>query len=248
MSRLFKVLPFALALAVVALAVLAASCSSSSTQYRIVDAMAFSPQEEVDIYVNTTPPSTPTFSGVGLGSTEPGSGYQKVSSGADTTEVFETGTTSNPYFDGALNLGGGSYTVVLTGNGTPDPFGVQVVTDTNPTPTSGDVEFRILDASPSTPSADVYVGDPTFGCCPQSAKVGSGLLYPASGGSGNFNSGYVNVGVPTSDDLGVWVTYTGTSNVMASTTYTVTVGQLYTVVLLDQYGGGFPPQFMLLTP
>ena len=142
---------------------------------------------------------------------------------------------------------------MLAGNsaqsGSTYPFGAQVVTDTNPTPTSGDVEFRILDASPSTPSADVYVGDPAFGCCPSAAKIASALLYPQSGGTGNFNSGYVNVGVPTSNSLEVWVTYAGTSNVIGTPqVYTVSAGQLYTVVLVDQSNGGFPPQLLQLTP
>jgi len=253
MSRVSKVLPFDLALAVVALAIFAASCNSTNTQYRIVNAMAFSPQTDIDIYVGAAPPASPTFPGVGLGSTEPGSGYQKGSSGSQSLEVFQTGTTTNPYINSTLNLGSGNqYTVVLAGNsaqsGSTYPFGAQVVQDTNPTPTSGDVEFRILDASPSTPSADVYVGDPTFGCCPSAAKIASGLSYPTSGGSGNFNSGYVNVGVPTSNSLGVWITYAGQQTVIASTTYTVSAGNLYTVVLVDQSSGGFPPQLLQLTP
>jgi len=249
MPRLSKVLPLALAVVVVALAIFLASCTSSNTQYRIFNAMAFNPQYAVDIYVGVVPPASPTFSDVGLESTEPGSsGYQKVSAGADTTEVFQTGTTSSPYFNGALNLGAGnSYTVVLSGNGVGAPFAAQVVTDTNPTPTSGEVEFRILDFSPSTQAAvDVYVDDPQFGCC--HTKVGSDLSYPSSTGGGSFNSGYANVGVPTSNKLGVYVTYTGGTEVIASTSYGVDVGQLYTVVLLDQSSGGFPPQLALLTP
>jgi len=250
MPRLSKVLPLAVAVFVVALAVFLASCTSSNTQYRIFNAMAFNPQYAVDIYVGVAPPATATFTDVGLESTEPGSsGYQKVSAGADTTEVFQTGTTSNPYFNGALNLGAGnSYTVVLSGNGVAAPFAAQVVTDTNPTPTSGEVEFRILDFSPSTQAVDVYVGDPQFGCCPSAAKVGSDLSYPSSTGGGSFNSGYVNVGVPTSNQLGVYVTYTESTDVIAQTSYSVTVGQLYTVVLLDQSSGGSPPQLALLTP
>jgi len=108
MSRLYKALPLALALVVVALAIFAASCSSSNTQYRIVNAMAFNPQTAVDIYVGTAPPSAPTFPGVGLGSTEPGSGYQKGSSGSDTMQVFQAGITTNPYINSALNLGSGN--------------------------------------------------------------------------------------------------------------------------------------------
>jgi len=246
MSRVSKVLPLALAVVVVALAVFAASCGSTSAQYRIVNAMVFNPQQNVDITLN----GASAFTSVGYESTEPSTGYKSVTSGSDTMEVFLTGTTTNPYINSALNLSSGNdYTVVMGGNspqsGATFPYAAQVVQDTNPTPTSGDVEFRILNASPSTPSVDVYVGDPQFGCCPSAAKVASGLVYPSS-----FSSSYQNVGVPVGPSIGVWVTYAGSNppNLIASTTYTVTAGQLYTVVLIDQPTGGFPPQFMQLTP
>jgi len=251
MSRLSKVLPLALALAVVALAIFAASCNSGNgTQYRIVNAIA-NPQFAVDIYVGNAPPASPTYPDVGFESTEPSSGYKSLSSGS-TLEVFQTGTTTNPYFNGTPSLSGGSeYTLVLAGNsnlgGATYPFAVQAVPDTNPTPTSGDVEFRILDASLSAPSVDIYIIPSESSCCTLGTQTASGLLYPPSTGGGNFSSGYQNVGLSTSGNLTVYVTNAGTTQVISSQQFSgEAAGQIHTLVLVDQPGGGFPPQILAL--
>ena len=257
MARLLKVV--SCGLAIMALGIFIASCGSSNAQYRIVNAIAApsGPQYAVDIYVNNTPTSsttpTPTFPDVGFESTVPNSGYQRVASGGETLLVFQTTQTANPWVNTPLNLASDTdYTVVLGGNtnasGATYPYEAHIVTDTNPTPNTGQLMFRILDASLSTGSVDVYIS-PTEDGFQTGGKVASGLSYPTTTNSGSFSSNYTNVGISTSGNLTAYVTVSGTTTVIGiSPTYAVSAGQLHTIVLVDQPGGTQPPGFLLLTP
>ncbi|MFZ0479705.1 MAG: DUF4397 domain-containing protein [Terriglobales bacterium] len=260
MPRLFKILSFALA--VVGIGMLAASCGSGNAQYRVVNAIPTTTTFNTngfDIQMN----GATIWTSVGFGSTEPSptSKYQSVSGGNATLEVFDAGQAgvqgAVPLLNTALNLGGGKqYTVILGGNsnasGATYPLAAQVITDTNPTPTSGDVGIRVLDASlalASIGSVDVYALPSTATCCtPGTGQVGSGLQYPQSGGSGNIDGGYENIGLAPS--LTLWVTeHNNASDILFhSTISSLNAGQNYTLVLIDAPGGGSPQQFLFLTP
>jgi hypothetical protein len=221
MSRFFKVLPLALALA--ALGILAISCGSDNSQYRIVQAIPDSPVN-FDIQIG----GKTLFTNVGFGTVEPSSGYDKISSGSDPIEVFQTGTTTPVINSTALNLAGGKqYTVFLTGTfgGTP---AATLVTDNNTAPTSGNVEFRIMDASPSAPgSVDIYIVPPGTDITGISPDI-SGLTFGQA-------STYVSKGANTYE---VIVTTMGNKTPLISPSYTLTAGQIRTIVLVDIAGGG----------
>jgi hypothetical protein len=263
MSGLLKVLCFALA--VVALGAFAASCGSSNAQYRVVNAIPNTTTFDAQgfaVYMN----GASIWSNVAFTNTEPTSSgkYQSVSGGSDTLDVYpqsEAGQTgATPDISSALNLGGGTqYTVVLAGNSTATgatyPLAAHVITDANPTPTSGDAGLRILAASLILPSVDIYVlPSSATTCCAQyqntSAEIATGLQYPQSAGTGNIDSNYQNVGIPTGGGLTVWVTAHGnaTALILKSSSYSLNAGQNYTLVLTDASGGGSPPQFIFLTP
>lgn len=270
MPRRLKVL--CSALAVFAIGVFAVSCGSGDAQYRIVNTITnpFGSEFNVDIYVNTSPSAsgtgtpTPTFTNVAPGFVEPGSsGYQNLSAGTDPMEVFPTTQTTGAWISTSLNLSSDTqYTIVLAGNnsasGSTYPYAAQIITDTNPTPNSGQLEVRILDAALSpavqrgVASVDIYVVDPQFGCCPSGAKVASGLSYPSGSSAGNFNSNYQNVGLPTSSTLTAYVVPAGSTNpgsvLGTSSPMTVSAGTLHTIVLIDSPGGNSPVQFVELTP
>jgi hypothetical protein len=258
MSRLLKVLSFALA--VIAIGMLAASCGSGNAQYRVVNAIpnTSSISTYFDIQMNG---STLNTGGMTFEATFPGpqNRYQSVSSGADTLGVFEAGQAGQsgaiPLISSALNLAGGTqYTVILSGNQTSTyPLVAHVITDTNPTPTSGDVGIRVLDASlslASIGSVDVYALPSINTCCTLgTGQVASGLQYPQSSGTGgSIDSGYQNIGLAS--NLTVWVTAHGnTSEILYhSTISSLTAGQNYTLVLVDTAPGGSPPQTLFLTP
>lgn len=239
MSRLLNALPLTLALA--ALTFFTTSCGSSSSQLRVVDAIPDAPVG-LDVDVNGKNAFTTPFT---FGSTEPSSGYQKVSAGSDSIEVFQTGTTTSVIPSTSFSMGGSSQnTVVLTGyyiagTGSPNiPTAVQF-TDNNAAPTSGDVEFRIIHASPSTATVDVYIVPPGTDITQVNPATISGLAYQAA------SSPYTSLAAAT---YSVIVTASGSKNeIIAPQDYALTAGQIRTLVLVDNVNGGQPPQWLLLS-
>ena len=152
-------LPLTMALAaVVALTIFAASCGSSGqAEVRFVHAI----QDEgpLDIDVN----GTPKFTGISfLGVLPNQPGYTAVPSGSVTLEGLLAGTTTEAFSDSADWGGGSQYTVVATGFSKTGTNGSNVailsIPDNIPSPPSGDVEFRVIHASPSGPgTVDVYI-------------------------------------------------------------------------------------------
>jgi hypothetical protein len=228
MSRLLKAL--SLALALIALGVFAASCGSSSAQLRVVQAISDSPVN-LDIDLN----GKSTFTNVGFESIQPSTGYQKVSTGSDPIEVFNTGTTTDVIASTNLNLGGGSqYTVVLqgyvtAGAGTANAPAAVLLTDNNAAPSSGNVEFRIINSSPASPSGsvDVYIVPPGTDITQVTPQV-SGLAY----GQG---SGYQSLAAATYELV---VTPQGNTTRYVDQNYSLTAGQIRSFVLVDVSGGG----------
>jgi hypothetical protein len=247
MPRGIKVLCFALA--IVAIGTLAASCGSSSAQFRIFNAIATSPSNPTgsafDIWLN----GALLFSNLSFEGYQPNTGYKSVSSGSDTLEVFQTGTSTNPYINTPLNLGGGNaYTVVLTGNSTSGSgttsYAAQVKTDTDTAPTSGNANFRIINASISTGSTgglDVYILPPgTTPNTPGTTASVQGLTFPNA-------SPYV--GVSSSGSLTVYVTISNSRTQIAQYALSGLTGgtSIRTLVITDSPGASYPPLLWSMT-
>jgi hypothetical protein len=237
MFRLLKALPLTLALAAVSF--FNTSCGSSSSQVRVVDAIPDAPVN-VDVAIN----GKNVFTAVSFESIEPASGYQKVSGGSTTVEVFQTGTTTAVIPSTSFSLNASSqYTVIATGfySATQPPNVPTAVqfTDNNTAPTSGNVEFRIIHASPSTPTVDVYIVPPGTDITQVNPATISGLTYQQASPS------YISLAAAT---YSVIVTYSGTKQeIIAPQDYGLTTGQIRTLVLVDKPGGGSPPSWMLLS-
>lgn len=235
MFRLLKVLSLPLALA--SLGLFAMSCGSSSSQVRVVDAIPDSPVN-FDIQLN----GKTVFTNVGFESIEPSTGYQKVSSGSDSVEFLQTGTTTPVINSTSINLGGSSqYTVLATGffngSGQNAPTAV-LLTDNNSAPASGDVTFRIVDASPSAPSSvDIYIVPPGTDITNVTPSV-SALAFQQG-------SGYVSLAAAIYE---VIVTPAGNkTELFPGLDYTLSAGQIRTLVLIDNAGGGNPPTLLELS-
>jgi hypothetical protein len=160
MSRLLKALPLTLALA--ALSIFAASCGSSTpAQVRFVNAIQDTAQygTALDIDVN----GTEEFPNISLFGFLPLSGYTSVPSGSGTIEGLETGTTTEVFSSNISLNAGTQYTLVATGFATStSKVAIISATDKNAAPASGNVEFRIINASPSGPNGipgavDIYI-------------------------------------------------------------------------------------------
>jgi hypothetical protein len=238
MFRLLKALPLTLALA--ALSFFAASCGSGNqAQIRVVDAIPDSPTAGLDVDVNGTKITTAALAFGGVQPTPPA--YTKVASGNVTIQAFDTGTTTNPIFGTngvTANLSGSSqYTIVLAGflNG---PAVLQK-TDNNSAPTSGNVEFRIIHASPSSPgTVDVYIVTPGTNINTVNPPTIQNLVYQQA------SSPYTSVAAGT---YSVIVTMSGSKIPFITQDFPLpTPGMIRTLVLVDNTGGGNPPSWLEL--
>jgi hypothetical protein len=227
MSRVFKFLPFAPA--IVALCIFAAGCGSSSriAQYRVVQAIPDAPGS-FDVSVN----GKSVFTNVAFGSAEPTFGYQSVPVGSDPIEVTQAGT---PVInDTSMNLIAGTQSTTLLTGLYAAPAAV-VLRDNNTAPPSGQAELRIVDASPSAPaSLDIYVVTPGVDITQREPTIsplqfGQQSAYQdlTTGKSGNTQ---VMVIVTESGDP--------TKAQLVNQIYTISVGQIRTLVLVDASGGG----------
>lgn len=153
--RLLKALPLTLTLAaLIVFAAFAASCGSTNSQARFVNAISDNTQS-LDFDFN----GTKAFGGVGPFAAS-GSTYVSIPTGSDKIQGFASGTTSSPAFTLTSPIpfkSGSQYTVVTTGflAGT---VNIVAPVDTNTAPAVGTVSFRVIDASPSSvASVDVYI-------------------------------------------------------------------------------------------
>jgi len=229
MFRLLKALPLMLALA--ALSIFTTSCSSSNqSQIRVVHAISDGPA--VDIEVNTTK----VFTNIAFTNVQPTPpAYTKVASGSVTLEAVDTGTTTAVIGNTTASLSGSSQdTVVMAGflNGTgataPTFYSIR---DNNTAPTTGNVEFRIIDASANTPVGgfDVYIVPPgtnITGLSPQVSglTLGQGSSYTSLAFAAN---GHEVIATPH-----------GNQTPDVSQVYQTPTGSIRTLIIVDDQGGG----------
>jgi hypothetical protein len=148
MFRLLKVLPLALAL--FAVTFFFAGCGSNNVEARFVNAIPDSGALDIDVG------GAKEFSSVDFFTSSPGSNYIGVPSGNVAIEGYPSGGTTPAFPSQTVSLNSGSeYTLVATGflTGT---VNILNPVDNNTEPTDGTVNFRVIAASPSTGSVDIY--------------------------------------------------------------------------------------------
>jgi hypothetical protein len=248
MSRLLKALPLALALA--ALTIFAASCGSSApAQVRFVHAIQDATALDIDVS-GTNVTSTQEFTDISFLSVQPNQpGYTSIPSGSDTIEGFLTGTTSEAFSDSVSWGGGAQYTVIATGfSQTGVKKGDNVVLlsipDNIPSPPAGDVEFRVIHASPSGPgTVDVYIElNPNSG--PGLPITIKGLAYTQASNYVYFNFNPNNDTPPPG--FTVYVTASGsTIPIISEPINPANAGAARTLVLTDVQDGTSMRQLFL---
>ena len=241
MFRLLKALPLTLALA--ALSFFAASCGSGSSAHaRFVNAIQNTAVygNGLDVEVNGTKDFTDvTFPNASA------STYTSIASGSDTILGVQTGTTTQVFSDTTSLSSGNQYTLVATGfaSGSGGNVVLLSVSDNNTAPAAGNVEFRVIDASPSGPSAvDVYIeAEPFTGNLTPPATISS-LAYQAA-------SSYVTI--PWNSGGGGWVLFVtpaGSTTPIFSQTFNFgsqTTAAIRTLVLTDVANGNSMNQAFL---
>jgi Domain of unknown function (DUF4397) len=221
-GKLYKVLPLAAILICMGLGLLAVGCGSSGAHFRYVQASTGSPGTNVDVDVD----GSTKFTNIGFGAAAT---YQSVSSGSRQFELFLSGTTTNPFFNGTVPIASGFNTVVSMN--TFSTMAISVYPDDNTAPTSGDVKLKFIHAAPTAGDVDIYVVTP---------NTGIGGLSPQLSASYKNATGFVS-GL-TAGTYEVVMTQKGTQNPIQGLdiTYTWTAGQVRTIVILDSASGGAP--------
>ena len=228
MFRLLKVLCLTLTLA--SLAFFAASCgSSSTTKMRVLNAIPDANSAGLDVNVNTTKVTTSALTYTEVEPVPPA--YFNVPSGNVAIQAYNTGTTTSVFPGGgavsATFSGSTDYTVILAG-GLATATAVQF-TDNNTVPPTGDANFRVIHVSPSGPAnLDIYI-------VPVNTDITSVNPTFASLAYEQASSTYFSTAAGT-----YWfiVTQAGIKNPLFIQTYTVTAGQVRTLVLVDNQLGG----------
>jgi len=234
MSRRFKILPLALALAV--LSIVTASCGSSATpaQVRFVNALQDTAQYGTGVDINVN--GTKEFTNVAFQGSQPSSGYTGVPSGGDTIQGFQTGSTTQIFNHNITLNASTQYTLVATGFASSSNTVVIIsATDDNSAPANGNEKFRLINASPSGPAVDIYivpVGSITPIAPPatiSNVAYRSASAYTSVAYNPNFEQGF---------NYTMFVTATGTpSPILLTQTLSAgsaSAGAIRTLVLTDQ--------------
>jgi len=234
MTRPWKAL--CLAMAMVALALFAMSCSSGGTSYRVINAIAYYPPYQTNGGFDLEMNGSLVFSNVMFTNINPPGkdAYQKVASGSDTLDVFAHGDTINgglPIFSGAFTANGRTqYTLLLMGDSRTNPYAVQPFTDNNEVPATGDFALRVIDASNNLgkQQLDIYV---------------VGAVSIVTGPNPPQPNATITYGQPSDyivEPSGTWwlvVTQHGGHVPILSNSYTPGALQVRTVVLVDGPNG-----------
>lgn len=211
MIRLRKTGPTTVALITLSTIFFATGCGSSSTKIRLLNAM--DGQTSINLVVDNSTVAT----GVAFGAA---SSYSSTESGSHTIEIQANSAT---LFNQTLNVGSGNNTVLATNSGP------TIFADNKTTPSSGNIQIRVINASTSLGTADVYVVasgvdistvNPTF----------SALAYQSASSYSTVAAGSYQIEFAQA----------GSKNVLInSNAISFSAGQIRTVVALDNPSGGF---------
>jgi hypothetical protein len=226
MLRMLRTLPFTLALAALSLFT---ACGSNGNKFRLVQAIPDIPQQQaIDVQIDGKVVGT-----VSLGGVTPASGYLSVSSGTRHLQLFLTGQTTGPYFDGNITFNSGGNTVVATGSTTNNSIVAPLFADNSTAPTtSSNAQLRIIQASPEglggNTAVDIYIVGPGGGLPGTSPDI-AGVAYQAASAYKTFPAGTYDLLLTPAGFASLNIRLAGAS---------FSAGKNYTYVLVDVSGGG----------
>jgi len=226
-GKLSRISPFAVVLICLASLLLTIGCGSSSARYRFVQTATGLPANTVDLQVDGKSVQT----AIGFGQTAT---YHSATSGSRKFDVFPNGNTTNAIISESVSLKGDT-TLILqntSGGNVLSPY-----TDDNTAPTTGNAKLRIIHSSLSANVVDVYVVTSGSGIGGFSPLIPN-LAFQAASNYQSLSAGSYDV----------IMTVAGTQNILDRLTgsYTLTSGQIRTIVILDSSFGGGPFQQLLL--
>jgi hypothetical protein len=221
-----------LALVIVGGMLFAAGCgggssSSSTAQLRVVNAVSDSLGYDYLVGGTTFTTDLP----FGQSGVTP---YTQISSGAQTFEVRNTGTSADLMDISESFTGGDNFTFVTVGLNT-QVSGV-LFTDQTTAAASGDVQIRVINASTALGPMDVYLTASTTN------------LYQVTANAANvqFGSATSYLTLPAATYL-LRITVPGQKSPYLESSLTYTSGAVLTIIIEDQTGGGLPLNEVTLT-
>ena len=247
MPRSVKVVCFALE--IVGIAAFAACCGSSNADFRVFNAIATSPLNPVgsafDVWIN----GSPVFTDLSFGGVQPNTGYKSVTAGSATMELFQTGTSTNPYINSPLNLAGtNTYTVILVGTAATgsNGYAASVKQDTTTAPTTGNANIRIINAAIN--ASTTVGGSFDFYILPPGTTPSNPGVTPQVSGLTPVNASPYQ-GVSTSGSLTVYVTpHNSKTSINNQPLSGLTAGtSIRTIMVTDSAGATYPPLMYTLT-
>jgi hypothetical protein len=226
-------------LALAALSIITISCNQTNlTEVRVINAISDGPG--LDVYLN----GSKSFTNMPFLQIEPAPPtYSSFYSGQDTFEAFKSGTTTNPLYgyNGIGNSGQGTGGAIISLNGSNQYTVIMdglyagptlaVVLDNNAVPFENQEEFRVINASPGSPTGgvDVYIVPPgtedLTNYTPQINGLENGQ------GSTYQNLAYLSSGYD------VMVTANGSKKALITELLTPQAQSITTLVLVDALGG-----------
>lgn len=211
MIRLRKTAPVTVAAFALSTIFFSTGCGSTSTQVRLVNAM--DGQTSIDMVVDNSTLAT----GVAFGAA---SNYVSTGSSSHTLEIQANSAT---LFNQTVTFSSGNNTVLATNSGP------TIFADNKTTPSSGNIQIRVINASTALGTADVYVVAPGIDISTVNPTF-SALAYQAA-------SSYTTV---TAGSYQIEFASAGSKNVLInSNAISFSAGQIRTVVALDNPSGGF---------
>lgn len=210
----WKLAPLAIGLSVLGVLFTTTGCGSSTAHTRLMNAM--SGISRIDMLLD----NKSTVSGTTYGAA---SGYVTTDSGSRSLLVEATGSSS-PLINQTVSFTSGSDSTVLA-----TWSGAIVFADNNSAPSSANIKIRVINASPTLGTADVYIvasGTSIAGLSP----TFSNLAYQAASGYQTLTAGsYQVVFTPPGQQFAE----------ITTSAQSFTSGQVRTVVALDAQNGGF---------
>jgi hypothetical protein len=227
-SRSWKAISLGAGLLLLAGILLNISCSSSgSTRFRFMNAMP--DQNSLDVLLNATATTTPTFSNVAYATA---TAYQSGPSGSQQIELEPSGTSAVIGSAQPVDITSGDNTVIAF-NFTP-VFKIMDFSDNNSTPATNDFNIRFIDASPalgtSGPAVDIYIETPPGTAINNLSPTVSGLSFQSASSYVALAGGNWEVTVTAKGQKFPAFPSTGS--------LTFTAGQVRTFVILNSQGGG----------
>jgi uncharacterized protein DUF4397 len=205
-----KAAPLSFCLSILSIIAFSTACGSGNTQVRLINAM--DGQSSVNMLLD----NSSVASGVTFGAA---SSYASTSSGSRTLEVQASGGST--LINQNISLSGGSNNTVLATDA-----GATVLSDNKSAPSSGNIQIRVVNASNSLGTADVYIIVPGTDISTMNPTV-AGLAFRSASSYQTLAAGSYQV----------IFTQSGSKNaIINSNASSFSAGQIRTVVSLDGNG------------